>query len=160
MLGVEHLEDETCVVTIDQRRMPILLVTWRGRASEQAVTAYFERLLLLCRGMGRQKFISVVDARAASIPTASVRKLVGERIADLRPMTEPVLLGSVVIVRTAVMRGVLTAIQWAVRGENRVVAVSDFQSAFEVASGVLRRSEITPPSDTSVPLYDLSSRGR
>ncbi len=158
MLGVDHLEDEGCTVTIDRRRMPVLIVTWRGKATERMTRVYFDQLTELCRKAGKQKFVTIADARAASAPTAGIRKLLSEQVELLRPVTEPVLLCSVVIVRTALMRGALTAIQWAVRHETRVVAVNDFTAAFDVACGVLRRAEIAPPVDMSVPLYDLSVR--
>lgn len=160
MGDVQHLDYDDCVITVDRRRMPILLVTWRGRPNERAIHGYFERVVDVCQRAGRQKFIAISDARAASVPTASVRKLMGDKIAETRPATEAVLLGGVVIVKTAVMRGALTAIQWALRGENRIVAVSDYPSAFDIALGVLRRAEIQPPTDLSVPLYDLSRARR
>lgn len=157
MSNVEHIEDHDCVITIDQQRLPLLIVTWRGKPTARAANDYFDRMTKLCESMGRKKFVSIVDTRAADIPDDAVRTLVGERIATAHPIAEKVLLSSVVIVHSAVMRGTLTAVQWALRGENHVVAVNDFPSAFEVASGVLRRAEIPVPTDLSVPVYDLPS---
>ncbi len=44
---------------------------------------------------------------------------------------------------------------WSLRGETRLDTVEDFPAALEIVNGLLRRAEITPCTDVSIPLYEL-----
>lgn len=127
-------------IVFDDGLFPVVVSTWYGRASEEAVRGYFERLgaaLSRARGEGTV-LVNVVDSAGAEVPSAEVRRL----IADLTLAWEkggagPDTVKAFVVVESTAIRGVLNVLNW-LHGGMRSENVASLDAAVSRAVEALR----------------------
>ncbi len=97
-------------IEFDVRRWPLVMVTFPPRYSDEEWTAHIEWFRTKLRE-GRP-FACVVDVRGAQLPSANQRHAVAASYAAERTLWKSYIAGAMVV-NNAMLRGVITAIQWA-----------------------------------------------
>ena len=143
-------------IAIDERLSPVIINTWWGMATMEAVDAFFdwsdpfygERVK---RG---EKTVLITDALDAQRPPATIRRHIAMRTEATRTdERDALLIGNLVVVSSAAVRGALTAIGWFSNRRNTMVPVKDIATAFEVSRDLLRKAGIEPPLGLDPDLY-------
>ena len=99
--------------------------------------------------------VYVVDARGISMPSAMVRRHWADSINESRARLDA-MLGTFIILDSAIVRGALTAIVWMTDAAKRLSYVPNFEVALEMANATLvanghPRVYLTPPSRSMPP---------
>ncbi|MCB9610135.1 MAG: hypothetical protein H6716_26345 [Polyangiaceae bacterium] len=114
------------VPEFDESEWPILRVTFDVSISPTEVDAYLARCSeLLSR---RERMGLLIDARRADVPDAKTRARFVEFFDVQRPRTRRYIAGMSVVLRTAMGRGVVTAVTWM---ESPSFPVKSFEHASE-----------------------------
>ncbi|MGE0322584.1 MAG: hypothetical protein AB7K71_05275 [Polyangiaceae bacterium] len=114
------------VPEFDESEWPILRVTFDVSISPAEVDAYLARCSeFLTR---RERIGLLIDARKADVPDAKTRARFVEFFDVQRPRTRRYIAGMSVVLRTAMGRGVVTAVTWM---ESPSFPVKSFEHAGE-----------------------------
>ncbi len=118
------------------------------------VEQYFDRILGRCR-----PFVNISDLRDMSMLDAKARKRSAEIAAKYREAERKYAMGSVIVVRSVVIRGAWTAIRWLApsaspeyivpscrSGVEKVREIFE-QSGLELTPEIMRQLEVTGASD-------------
>ena len=101
-----------------------------------------------------QKLISISDATQAERPSPEVRKYWAESLAETTPERDAATLATYVVINSAVMRGVMTAIGWLSERARAIKSVSSLSDAIRDAladldaAGIPRPAGLDPDSYT------------
>lgn len=147
------------VATVTDRHLPILLSTFRGSLELEAVRQHDKQVeAIIERNIKQNKpIVYVVDARGVSMPSAMVRRHWADSINESRARMDA-MLGTFIILDSAIVRGALTAIVWMTDAAKRLSYVPSFEVALEMANATLvanghPRVNLTPPSRSMPPAY-------
>jgi len=145
--GTLTSRDGTRAFFADARYFPVLWVTWWGEANELLIRRYFEwnNAMLLRASAEGSKFANITDARCASLPSATVRRLVANLTDESPPAGNLLNVGTYLIHDNAFVRGAVTAVQWLSQRDLKIVAVSDLRSGIARAVASLAKSGISAP---------------
>lgn len=145
--GLTHLVDRKGSIVIDSRFLPILFVTFRGGSTEGLIRDYFKKLEALHRRLGPDaRYVSITDAREASHPPAAVRKLVADLTEAHRDVWSRLVLRSLTVIDSAVIRGAFTAIEWISRRPFDIQMVASVSAALDEAARVLDEAGLPWPT--------------
>lgn len=143
-------------LVIDQRFSPVIICTWYGRSTIQQVDAYFawnERFVPEAVARGH-KVVFVSDTLDAEFPDATIRRYIADKSEAFRTdERDAVLIGNLVIVPNAAIRGALTAISWFSSRPNTMEPVKNLEVAFRRALEVLRSHGLETPAGFDVRSY-------
>lgn len=133
-------------VVFDTRYFPIFIHEWHGTATMKIAEEHYparEPVYERARREGA-KLVIITDLSNASTPPATVRKLLGEKAQSDANVDE--LIGYVILVPSAVMRGVVTALSWII-GENvkPIVYARSMEDALEKATKMAEHAGVTYP---------------
>ena len=151
------------VVIHDDRFAPIVITIWSGTASVEVARWHNELQRedvrkAVAKG---QRLVSISDATKADRPGPEVRKFWADALAETTPEQEAGTLSTYVVISSAVMRGVMTAIGWLSERARSIKSVPTLADAIRAAledldaEGIPRPSGLdpdsyTPPADSDV----------
>jgi hypothetical protein len=120
---VKRRTDGQCEIIWDHRYLPILIGHVVGEANMSSVDFFFSvrDAALMAAAKEGQKIVVVSDMTRYAMPPATIRKALGERAKNDPNMGS--ILGYVNVVPNALLRGMVTAIQWLVGDGLRPVKV-------------------------------------
>lgn len=134
-------------IVVDDSLWPIVIATWFGEPSEALVEKYFAHhatLLERARGWG-ERIVLVTDTFATERPSPRARKRIVE-LTEAQPKdTLELTVKSYIVIESAIMRGVVTALSWVYPKMAESENVASLAIAIERASTDLRALGITPP---------------
>jgi hypothetical protein len=135
-------------VMVDDTYFPVVVSTWFGAATEPAVRAYFA---WLHRVLGRAQagrvpaLVNITDAGPAGNPSPDVRRLIAElTVGWEKAGADQLHVTSYVVVESAVIRGVLTALGW-LHGDMKAENLASCSQAIERALADLAAAGVSPP---------------
>jgi len=152
---IEHRFGDGGIV-IDERLSPVIISTWWGSATMEAVDAYFEWSDPFIDALERErkKIVLISDALDAERPPATIRRHIAMRTEATRTEErDDLLLANLIVVRSAAIRGALTAIGWFSDRRSTMVPVKDIATAFEVSRDLLEKAGLEVPPGLDADLY-------
>jgi hypothetical protein len=101
------------IVAVTDRHLPLLLTTFRGELTLEAVQRHSDHVTELIEQQlaRRSPIVYVVDARGLSMPSAMIRRYWADQV-NKSSSTLAALLGTFIVVDNTFLRGALTAIAW------------------------------------------------
>ena len=99
------------VITVDDSEWPLVRVRFGDSISDPGWDEYLETLSRFPDR--REKYVTITDARRAATPNASQRRRVSELIEREKERTVRWNVANAVIFTSPLLRGVITAIEWA-----------------------------------------------
>ncbi|MFO0613891.1 MAG: hypothetical protein U0414_14970 [Polyangiaceae bacterium] len=155
-----RVEDGASVAILDARAWPIVVATWFDEPTEALVRRYFEaHAVLLERARSlNEPFILVTDTFATKQPSAKARKLIADLTLAQPDYTARLTVGSIIVIESAILRGVVTALQWILPRIGDSEIVSNIAVALERALALLDRRGIARPSGFSSRSYQRPTR--
>jgi hypothetical protein len=135
--------DDQCEIIWDHRYLPILIGHVVGEASMPAVDFFFtvRDAALMAAAKDGSKVVIISDMTRYTMPPATIRKALGERAKN--DPNIPSILGYVNVVPNALLRGMVTAIQWLVGdGLRPVKTVATLQEGIKTAIQMLSNAGI------------------
>lgn len=150
MDGVTRMVDGDVEVIIDRRHDPVIVTTWMAAGTigiaEQYVP-WMQALIAEGREHGK-RFVMISDARSPDRPDPVARR----RFAEVENPPD-VILASIVVVRSAAVRGALTAIRWMMRNAIDFECVADLAGGFELGRQRLREHGLAWPDSLTPASY-------
>jgi len=139
--------DGTAAIIIDDSTSPLLVATSYGVTTEKLAREAFAWLREFAAGMRarRGRYVTVIDARQAGRPSASVRQLVSTLTDELREVAPGAELASLFVAESVLIRGALTAIMWVSRSSWRPILVSSCEEALQRGAEILRAAGVEVP---------------
>jgi hypothetical protein len=134
-------------VVIDDRYLPALITTFFGEVSLEAATWHGAQHQALVEAEGRRghRVVTITDSSHTRPPPAEVRKYWGEMTKRLPPAVKEATLVAFVVIKSPVIRGVMTALGW-LNPELRSVEVYDtMETALDAARQRLKAANQEPP---------------
>lgn len=155
MDGPRFYEDGNASMVVDDRHLPILIVTYRGTTTERMVREYFAWMGPLYGRLAQtgDRMALITDVSAASRPSPVVRRLISEFYDHHRANQRTVCVADLAVVHSAVVRGAITAIQWLTRSDFNVTLASDLAEACALAGQALRDAGVEPPTGLDPATY-------
>lgn len=114
----------------DETSFPLVVATFRGPVTVEAVEAYFLRLDACFRR--RARFAIVFDIAGVEVPSPSVRKAFTDATGARGPSIARWFAGVAVVLTSAVLRGTVTAFGWIQPPEYPLVVVATLGEAREM----------------------------
>lgn len=148
--------DGASTVVVDSRHWPIVFATWFDEPTERLVRTYFDnhaRLLERARA-NREPFVLVTDTFATRQPSAKARKLIADLTNAQPEYATSLLVGSVIVLESAILRGVVTALGWILPRMADSESIATIGAAVERALALLDRNGIARPSGLSAATYE------
>jgi len=123
---------------VTDRHLPILLSTFRGEIELDALKQHDEEVTAVINKAldQRRPIVYVVDARGVAMPSAMVRRYWATQVNQSRAVLDS-MLGTIIIIDSALLRGALTAIVWMTDAGKRLSCVPTFDAALERANTLL-----------------------
>lgn len=111
--GADAQSRSRTIAAVTDRHLPLLLTTFRGELTLEAVQRHSEHVTeLIQQQLARRCPIAyVVDARGLSMPSAMIRRYWADQV-NKSSSTLAALLGTFIVVDNTFLRGALTAIAW------------------------------------------------
>lgn len=123
---------------LDVQAFPLVLFTWSETATAEATRAIFEDMLKMSARAKQEGVhtVSIHDARGSSRPTPETRAVMAEMAKNAPDMRT---LMDVVVLDSAALRGVLTAISWVAPGVmKRTKTAASLPEAFTLAEAAFK----------------------
>ena len=98
-------------IHVDETKWPWVSVRYPASFNDEEWKKHSDALAALFQR--RTKFVLLSDASLSPIPTATQRKFAAERISELRHDWSTYCMGMAFVSPSALVRGVMTAINWA-----------------------------------------------
>lgn len=125
--------------------LPLALLTTKRTLVQSDAEPIFAIYRDLCAK--QISFVAVSDVRGStSMPDPLTRKCFAEHAQRFALQSKPWSLGSIVVVKSEVVRGAMTAIQWLSRSSTQHVYCADMQSAVDHAITLLNAAGVHLPS--------------
>jgi hypothetical protein len=142
-----RFEDGSSSIVLDDSLGSILVSTSFGVTTEKLTRQTFDWLHTFSAAVRARKshYVTVIDARGAARPPASVRGLIATLTDELRAFAPGVELGSLFVAESALIRGALTAIMWVSRSSWQPIMVSSCDEALQRGAQILRNAGVEPP---------------
>ena len=107
---------------------------WHGKPTLPVVEGYYRELAnIVAEG---KEMVLLTDTTHAGVPSAQVRKCIGDLQTALEPRLRPLAIGNVVVVQSSLIRGVLTALKWLVPSLEEVTYAGTLEEGLQVAAGI------------------------
>ena len=148
MEGICAVRQEDSAFVADARYFPLLVVTWFGTMTEGLMPKYFEwQVPILLRVIeAKTKFAFVVDCTQCARPSPKVRKLVVE-LSNAGPRAaDAYALPTYTAIESALVRGAITAMQWVVSVDWRIVTVPTARHGLHKAIAALAAGGVPAPA--------------
>jgi hypothetical protein len=136
-------------IRIDESRYPLVLVTYDGIVSDDQFREHLAQMDRMLTS-GREPNVIVVDARKAGVTPPTQRKMQADWQAVNHDAIAERSLGTVFVLDSAPLRGVLTAILWLSPLPNAHAVVATKDEAWTWAEQKLRESVRERPRSSSI----------
>lgn len=105
-------------ILLDEQHFPMILQRWEGAVTVDIVRDHFTYSIALLERARRENvaICVVLDASDAARPTSIVRKFIADRADEIAAQWPELLRPTRVVVQSAPLRGVITALGWLSRG--------------------------------------------
>lgn len=145
--GTLSFVDGSASVVVDDRSWPVVFATWFGEATVPLVEEYFaHHATLIERARAeRTRIVLVTDTFGADRPSPKARKRIGELSAAQAATVAPHTLKSIVVIESALLRGVVTALAWIDPGLAQSENIASIEGAIERALALLDGAGIPRP---------------
>jgi hypothetical protein len=146
---VEYYSTPTVSVVFDARHYPVIIVTWLGHVDLEAAQAMTERVGRVVARIAEEDgcIVAISDTtRMSNKPGPEVRELYARAIDEWDTRHPGRLVGLVVIVEGAIMRGIIAMILWLLRRKVRLITTGSMAGAIERAKALLSGAGLTPPA--------------
>lgn len=141
---------------IDDRYLPVVVCTWKGRVNESLLHKYFEWKVPYITHVGRDDPIVLVhDFARVARPSAGVRREAHKLNEATRARTDPCILQIIGVVTNPVIRGALQAISWMSPTGLTTVVERSRPEALTTAIRLLERDGRSGPAGLDVERYTL-----
>jgi hypothetical protein len=157
-----YVQDGDSTAVIDSRAWPIVFATWFDEPTENLVRRYFEAhapLVERARVMN-QPFVLVTDTFATRQPSAKARKLIADLTSAQPSYAAAMSAGSIIVIESAILRGVVTALQWILPRMADSENVSSIGGAIDRAFALLDGRGIARPVGLSARTYKRPAKYR
>lgn len=126
------------IVAVTDRHLPLLLTTFRGELTLEAVQRHSGHVTELIQQQldRRAPIVYVVDARGLSMPSAMIRRYWAEQV-NKSSSTLAALLGTFIVIDNTFLRGALTAIAWMTDSAKSLEYAPSLEEAVERANARL-----------------------
>jgi hypothetical protein len=131
-------------ITIDERRRPIVLVTFVGTATDAEFDQYLRDMTEQILGR-RQQTVTILDATRSDNTSAAQRKKQAEWLATHKDDLRRYSLGTAFVIKSAMVRGALTAIFWLQPMDRPHTIVATLDEAEGWAAVKLREAGVSGP---------------
>lgn len=139
---------------VDERHWPVVFSTWFGEPNEAAVTRYFEKHVeLLERARKTSGFVIVNDTKFTGRPSGKVRRLIADETNALPSDAMALTLGTVIVVESAIIRAIVTALTWILPSMKDSVVAGGLGAGIERALLILDERHVPRPPDLSAARY-------
>lgn len=98
------------VLEIDESSFPLLVVTFRGAITAEAIARYYSRVDVWFAS--NKPVAVIIDVTRLDVPSASMRRLFSEATAARGPAIAKGCAGVAVVLSSTLIRGVVTALGW------------------------------------------------
>lgn len=158
--GTFILADGASSVVVDDRAWPIVFATWFGEPTEALVDRYFAHHATVVERAReqRERIVLVTDTFATDRPSPKARKRITDLSATQAKEVAPHTLKSLVVIESALLRGVVTALAWIDPGLAESENVSGIGVAIERALAVLDGAGIARPPGLTASSYRRPAR--
>lgn len=140
--------DGEASIIIDERHHPVIVTTWFGEATIDTVDQYYDWLgprLAKARARG-ERLVLLNDTFAVERPTPMVRKRLAEKTKAQNQDHGRAMVGSVVVIESALIRGAVTALGWILPSLADSEFVGSLEEAIDRSIAILDREGIRAPS--------------
>ncbi len=134
---------EESSIVVDDRRFPIVTVTFRGDATDAQFRAYLDQMTRMVDR--REKNAVIMDAREAVRTPPIQRRMQSEWMKTHHDSLARWSVGTAFVITSPLVRGVLTAILWLSPMATPYTVVGTVEEAESWAREQLRRAGATPP---------------
>lgn len=157
---LRYIVDGGSVVVLDARYWPVVFATWFDEPTESLVRKYFEAHdVLLERGRAnREPFVLVTDTFATKQPSAKARRLVADLTNAQPAHAASLTIGSIIVIESAILRGVVTALQWILPRMADSICVATISQAVERSLSTLDERGVKRPETLSAASYQRPNR--
>jgi hypothetical protein len=132
------------MITVESRFYPYLLISFRGTGHEAAeYRAMFDATEAIGRKALRERTRYVCVSITSGGMSASEREIVARMIQEAPKDLQNVAIGTFVVVRSALFRGIVTALRWVSPALANIEPVSSADVAMSNAEAAFRRNGIT-----------------
>lgn len=97
-------------IHIDTSQLPLVVVRWEGRCTDDEVSAYLDEMTALLLRPDRRAVI--IDARDAVLPSANQRSMQAAWLRQHQLRIQERTVGTAFVIASALVRGGLTAVFW------------------------------------------------
>ena len=150
-----RVREGKCTIVVDERHWPVVFSTWFGEPNAAAVTRYFEKHAgLLARArQAKSGFVIVNDTKFTGRPSGKVRRLIADETNALPADAMALTLGTVIVVESAIIRAIVTALTWILPSMKDSVVAGDLRAGIERAFLMLDERRVPRPPDLSAGGY-------
>ncbi len=141
--------DGATSIIIDERSHPVIVTTWFGEATVGIVDEYYDWLgprLAQAHATG-ERLVLMNDTFAIERPTPMVRKRLAEKTEAQNPVHGKAIVGSVVVIESALVRGAVTALSWILPSLSSSVFVGSIGEGIEASLTIVAREGLRAPSN-------------
>jgi hypothetical protein len=153
--GVTRIREGKCTIVVDEGHWPVVFSTWIGEPNDLVVKRYFEkhRTLLARAREAKSGFVIVNDTKHTGRPSGKVRRLIADETNGLPADATALTLGTVIVVESAIIRAIVTALTWILPSMKDSVVAGDLGAGIQRALLMLDERRIARPPDLSPTKY-------
>ncbi|MBL4685753.1 MAG: hypothetical protein JKY37_14255 [Nannocystaceae bacterium] len=146
-------------ILLDEQHFPMILQRWEGAVTVDVVRGHFEHSIALLERARRENVaVSVVlDASDAARPTSIVRKFIADHADEIAAQWPELLRPTRVVIQSAPLRGVITALGWLSRGALQLASYPSRVSAIRAAIAHLESVGSATPEPFDPSTYEFPS---
>lgn len=133
------------LVQIDDSGWPLLMITFHGAPGDRDYQHMYEGLERCMRR--REPYVVISDLRRITqVADARRRQEIAEWSKRMEERHGSLGLASIVIVKSALVKGSLTALQWLIGKKDKDIFTTSLSEALQVAKEALERAQLPLPS--------------
>ena len=144
----------TTVREVDDRSWPFVISVIPPDPTEEFFRPYFAKQMEILER--KQRWVHLVDVRPViKLPDAKVRNLIAENTKRMDPLTAKYNVGTALVMKSSLARGVLTAIHWLSPPAYRFATVATPQQGVEFLHECLSRAGLPVPPGMGSEMVDV-----
>lgn len=141
-------------IELDLEGFPLVISRYHRTPGDEDFIAYEARLRADVYGPGR-RFVNVADLSAIRVADPSVRKSGAAMAGRVAALTRAHCVASVLVVRSPIVRGVITAIRWITSSASPEYSAASSRDAADIAQRCLEEEGCELPPATHAALERL-----
>jgi hypothetical protein len=146
-------ESDVSRIEVDLQWFPVVLQRWPDPVSDAALEVFFQAIDDAARRAQREHTFYVTVSAAQGVLEPAQRRRVAQWIRTQPRELRERAIGSYVVIKAPVQRGIVTALRWVLPEMKAVFAVDTIESAVEGALATLKARGVAAPSSHQVLRY-------